>query len=89
MKGLEIKSLAIGLLLGCCVFLLVAAGGDFAGDGAGRYQIVTDGEEAWAIDTQTGQVVFYKVDDFFASRPKIRHAKALSWGGALQIETTP
>ena len=89
MKGLNVKSLLVGFLLGCCVFLLVAAGGDSTGNGAGRYQIATDGEEAWAIDTRTGQVVFYKVDDFFKAQPKIRHAKALSWGGALQVDGTP
>jgi hypothetical protein len=85
MKSLNAKSLVIGFLMGMCVFVLVAANGGSPETGIGRYQICTDGEEAWAIDTLTGQVVLYMVDDFFKANPKMKHATTSTWASPLKV----
>ncbi|UCF34948.1 MAG: hypothetical protein JSV78_06515 [Phycisphaerales bacterium] len=85
MKSLNAKSLVIGFLMGMCVFVLVAANPGTPETGIGRYQICTDGEEAWAIDTLTGQVVLYMVDDFFKANPKMKHARTSAWASPLKV----
>jgi hypothetical protein len=57
MKSLQLdpKSLAIGLLLGACVFLLMAAQDQRAGDTSPAFSIATSNENTYVIDSRTGE----------------------------------
>lgn len=57
MKGIDLKSVLIGLLLGVCVILVLGAGNSKQAD-YGRYQIACPDNSGvcFVIDTTTGQV---------------------------------
>jgi hypothetical protein len=57
MKALQLdpKSVAIGLLLGACVFLFMAAQDQRVGDTAPQYCISTSNENTYVIDSKTGE----------------------------------
>lgn len=57
MKSIQIdpKSLAIGLLLGACLFLLMAALDQKPGEGSLQFTIATSNDNTYVIDSRTGE----------------------------------
>jgi hypothetical protein len=93
MKGaIDLKSAALGGVLGALLCLLTGVAGDGARQTVGRFHITCGNGSAYVIDTVTGQVWASSARDFaspkLAERPVVTAAEAGQYFGSWREQDT-